>query len=104
DVLERQIVDGALLIVERPGDAVDLLHRQHVGALAFEFRKALVVRFPERLESRHELVERIGKPGLFSPHTASIPNGPSIMTSRTSASVSPTSARCPYRYWSWENG
>ncbi len=112
------VVDGALVLVERPVDAVDLLDRHHVGGqLPLDLRQALVVRFLEDLERLHEFViglddiragERIGGLGLETGDTGfgghGSPHDWNSRAARLSVSASrgsdpPAASRLPERAW-----
>jgi hypothetical protein len=56
--LAGEIVDDALMLVERTVDAEELLARERIGRAAiFELLKAGIVGLLERLERTHEILE-----------------------------------------------
>lgn len=62
--LARQPVERLLVIVERGGNALDLVDGQRVGSgAALDLGKALVVRLTELLESPEKIVKRLGDLG-----------------------------------------
>ena len=57
-LLQEHLVDGALVLVHRLGDAVDLFNGQNIGAHAlFDLAEPVVVGLFESVEGFHEIVK-----------------------------------------------